>query len=129
MKHEVDAPPNHTNTYSLFLPNHKQFSDFIDLDGDAGDSCCDAGNWWPGIDDYPKCNNFWYLCGFIDDDNVKIDNREEAYTHHKRLLAYPNIRLRNGMNVPVVQAHGRVCYPKKRDDSGCTSADNSFTAG
>jgi hypothetical protein len=130
MKHEVDAPPNHPNPYSLFLPNYQQFADFIDLDGgDGGDSCCDAGNWWPGMDDYPKCNNWWYLCGFIDDDeNEIIESREQAYRTHQRLMKYPNIRLRNGMTVPVVHAHGRVCIPKRSTDGGCHSESNVETS-
>ena len=126
LKHEVNAPPNHTHPYSLFLPNHKHFANFIDLYGDAGDSCCDAGNWWPGIDDHPKCENWWYLCGFIDDnDAIGIKSREQAYRNHQRLMAYPNIRIRNnGMNVPVVHAHGRVCIPKKGNE-GCHSDGTS----
>ena len=124
MKHEVDAPPNHSNPYSLFLPNYKHFAEFIDLDGNAGDSCCDAGNWWPGIDDSPKCeNNWWYLCGFIDEEDYRIESREQAYTNHQRLMAYPNIRIRDGMNVPVVQAHGRVCIPQQ-GIGGCDSENS-----
>ena len=114
MKHEVNALPHHPDVYSLFLPNHEKFSNFIDLHGNNGDdSCCDAGNWWPGVDDSPKCDSWWYLCGY----QAGMTDRDEAYRHHHRLWAsYPNIRLGDGLRVPVVQAHGRVCLPRR---GGC----------
>ncbi len=131
MKHEVNAPPQHPDVYSLFLPNHEKFSDLINLndnnnDADNGDdngydSCCDAGNWWPGVDDSPKCDSWWYLCGY----QTGITDRDEAYRNHYRLWAYPNVRLLDGLNVPVVQAHGRVCLPRR---GGCGSTSTTSTA-
>jgi hypothetical protein len=107
--HAVDFPDDHFNVLNKYIPSYANFSIFSDLNVQGGDSCCDAGNWWPGYDNYPTCGSFFHTCGY----NRNPANVEEAFQYHERLFAYPRVRLIDGMNVFSVQEHGRVCFPRK----------------
>lgn len=109
MLHVVDFPDDNVDVLYKYIPNYANFSDFIDLDVQAVDSCCDAGNWWPGPDDFPTCGRFYHSCGFYRNPL----NIEQASRFHERLFPYPRVRLIDGMNVLSVQEHGRVCIPRK----------------
>lgn len=111
MPHEVDFE-NYKNP-RLLVPNVGHFADFQDLDPDIH-SCCDAGNYWPGTDDYEECNKYlrFYQCGFKHGQKYTEAEANEA---HKRLLKYPMLRLKKtGLGVFLVQNHGRICNPAKR---------------
>ena len=109
LPHAVDFPDDNINVLNKYIPNYGNWSNFSGLEVQGGGSCCDAGNWWPGKDDYPHCGNFFSLCGY----NRNPTNVEEAINFHKRLAPYPRIRLIDGMNVPLISEHGRVCVPPK----------------
>lgn len=112
MPHEVDFP-NHKRP-GLLVPNIGHFADFQDLDPDIH-SCCDAGDYWPGVDDHEECDKHkrFYQCGFRS--GPKYATAEEANEAHKRLLKYPMIRLqKTGLDTFLVQNHGRICRPVSR---------------
>lgn len=109
MPHEVDHPsyrfPNR------LVPNIGHFSTFHDLDPEV-DSCCDAGNYWPGKDE--RCRALWHNCGFSGRDNRGRYNVREVLEKHKRLVNYPMIRLKKtGLGVFLVHNHARLCHPSR----------------
>jgi len=115
--HEADFP--HYRYPSRMLPiGIGNFSDFVDLDP-RSDSCCDGGNYWPGLDgdaaadDDDGCRGRWYACGFKKRGAGRNVSHAEAIEAHRRLLEYPMIRLRSGLGVPVVHNHARLCRPSK----------------
>ena len=106
----VAFPDDYQHYPGSYIPAFGNFSVFIDLDVQGGDSCCDRGI-WPGDDDFPFCGDWWYRCGYVEED-VEL-SLEERYHRHERLFAYPTMRITSGMNVMVVQEQGRLCWPKK----------------
>ena len=85
-------------------------ADMMDLNRTT-DSCCDAGNHWPGVTDYNKCGNQWHDCGLSNRKGTLTD--EESIKQHERLKPYPRIRLLGGTHNFVVSSHGRLCQPKQ----------------
>ena len=61
LPHQVDFP-NNEHPKEL-LPNIGTLADFVDLDTNE-DTCCDAGNYWPGLDEHELCFTggevWWY---------------------------------------------------------------------
>jgi len=114
--HAADYPHELKKHRRNYMPNYGNRSTFYDLDiqnelGNGYDACCDAGPQAPGREDYPPCKSWWYRCGF---ENARKNMTNEQIFHlHYRMHPYPNIRIVNGMQVPVFQEHGRICLPKK----------------
>jgi len=53
MPHESNFP-QHFDLGRL-LPNKGHFAEFVDLNPEAGDACCDNGPHWPGLTEHEKC--------------------------------------------------------------------------
>jgi len=125
MAHEVDFPKH--KFPGLLVPKLGNFAKFHDLDPDIH-SCCDAGDYWPGVDEDEECNQYrrFYQCGFRK--GPKYATEAEANEAHKRLLKYPMIRLkRTGLGTILVQNHGRICRPAKRGTCVLPPKDNVVT--
>lgn len=78
------------------------------------DGCCDWGNFWPGAEGL-QSPQFWYEIGFRPYDTrrklKKLNDSVAFKKRNERLMAYPMIRLKEGLRVPVVSQHARVCLP------------------
>ena len=119
LPHQVDYP-DHPFQGEL-LPNFSfpnPLNRFYDLKEET-DACCDAGNDWPGVRGHnysSKANCPWYACGFR---KRQAEFRFHqgiggALRRHERLLHYPLIRLPHGLNIPMINVHGRICRPAPR---------------
>jgi len=79
LPHAVDFS-NHTSRRHEYIPNTGIFADFVDLNEDT-DACCDAGNHWPGVDNYTDCQGvaswkvWWYRCGAIEAQETKNESQ------------------------------------------------------
>ena len=130
LPHEADLPileeGQSLSSYieGQFIPNKGPFSNITILDtwysrdGDVLSHCCDdMDSGWPGRDDknrYPKCGKFWWTCGFVKNSKVQDWTEAEVIEHHKRLIPYPMMKLRDGTEVTFGPTEmGRRCIPSK----------------
>ena len=111
LPHIVDYP-EHTWRAQL-LSNTGNLGTFHDLDAQT-DACCYIGNFQPGRVNLPSdtCRPVsWYGCGLGTD---LPDNSDAIKEYYKKMNQYPMIRLVDGIRVPLVNEHARVCVPSKR---------------
>lgn len=111
LPHIVDYP-NHTWRGQL-LPSIGNLGSFHDLNAET-DACCYIGDFQPGRANLPSesCRpGNWYGCGL----GKRLPNNSDAVNeYYQRLSHYPMIRLVDGLLVPLVNEHARVCVPSKR---------------
>lgn len=108
--HEIDfpAPELLNNT----VPKSGTLGELQDLT--FLDSCCDAGNYFPGIEGI-KHPQFWYDIGFrpfeMRKNRKRLSDLQAVQSRNERLMSYPMIRLNDGLRVPLVNQHARLCIP------------------
>lgn len=112
LPHKVDYP-NHAWPAQL-VPSLGTLGTFYDLNAET-DACCYIGDFQPGRANLPtdkSCRPVdWYGCGLGHDLSADSEAIQEYY---QRLSHYPMIRLVDGLLVPLVNEHARVCVPSKR---------------
>ena len=82
------------------------FSKFQDVSVGGNDVCSDAGNYWPGRV-IENCGAPWYICGLH-----LSGSDQDRLEQIQRLLPYPMVRILDGLGVPLVDEHARMCIPK-----------------
>jgi len=105
--HEIHANfvvPSTDNTLGRVL---------YDLDSDTA-ACCDGGNRWPGQTDFTYCGTR-YACNVrLHSPTILPPGTASASTKRQRLVSHPYVRLKQGLGVPLVSSHGRICLPAER---------------
>ena len=84
------------------------------------EKCCDAGQGsYNALTDYPKCDVFWYLCGYSGHAKHKKFNDKKtgemapATERLQRLEQYKLILIEGGSQITLLAAseHARQCRP------------------
>jgi hypothetical protein len=105
---------------SKVVPDAGMFAMIHDVDGMAGDACCDAGKYYPSNPASPSkpqeflpCGKslMWWRCGFFRRKENYNNIAKAAELHHR--IPHPIIRLPSGTGFPLIQNHQKVCFPAK----------------
>jgi hypothetical protein len=124
ISHAVDFP-NYPRSQDLIPADADDpaTTAFINLDPSAGDSCCDAGNYWPGRTEHKKCSYMWLYCGYLANDADPDVNQSVSWKRHERLWRYfPLVSFTSGFRSPMVSEHARICRPQPASAGGCMHA-------
>jgi len=112
LPHKVDYPNHHWP--GQLVPSLGTLGTFYDLNAET-DACCYIGDYQPGRANLPTNSSCrpveWYGCGLRHDLPAHSEVVQEYY---QRLSQYPMIRLVDGLLVPLVNEHARVCLPSRR---------------
>lgn len=84
-----------------------------DLDSDIA-ACCDGGNRWPGHTDFTHCGTR-YACNVrLHPPTILLPGTAPSATKRQHLVSHPYVRLKQGLGVPLVSSHARICLPAER---------------
>ena len=100
LPHEADFP-----SFPEVVPALGSLGRFQDVSVHGSDTCRDAGNHWPGRM-LGHCGAPWYRCGLD-----ATGSHQQRMKHLRRLFAYPMLRIMDGLGIPLVSEHARMCIP------------------
>lgn len=84
-----------------------------DLDSETA-ACCDGGNRRPGQTDFTYCGTRFACHVRLHPSTTLPQGTAPALTKRQHLISHPYLRLKQGLGVPLVSSHARICLPAER---------------